>query len=123
MESDLPVCYQLARLSGQQYCWRRLCKYNLSKGDFFVLRWARVRQVIRGSISSEMLICGGMCSILVLPLVAGCVDTIGVCIWRMFYVCCCHAFYIYLEGIGCSDCVGFCGNVCCVAGVVEDSYF
>ena len=32
------------------------------------------------------------------------------CIWRMFvfYVCC-------------SDCVGVCGNVCCVAAVVKDS--
>ena len=27
-----------------------------------------------------------------------------------FYVCC-------------SECVGVCGNVCCVAGVVEDSVF
>ena len=28
----------------------------------------------------------------------------------MFYVCC-------------SDCVGLCGNVCCVAAVVENSVF
>ena len=27
-------------------------------------------------------------------------------------------FYVY-----CSDCVGVCGNVCCVAAVVEDSAF
>ena len=26
---------------------------------------------------------GGVCSILLLPLVAGCLDTIHVCIWRM----------------------------------------
>ena len=45
-----------------------------------------------------------MRSILLLPLVARCLETIDVCIWSMFlfYVCC-------------SDCVGVCGNVCCVA--------
>ena len=30
-----------------------LCKYDLRKGDLFVLSWARVRRVRRGSISSE----------------------------------------------------------------------
>ena len=35
-----------------------LCKYDLRKGDLFVLRWARVRRVMRGSISSELLTCG-----------------------------------------------------------------
>ena len=60
-----------------------LCKYDLRKGDLFVLSWARVR---RGSISSELLVCGGgVHSILLLPLVARClVETIDVCIWRMF---------------------------------------
>ena len=48
-----------------------------------------------------------MRSILLLPLVARCLDTIDVCI---LYVCC-------------SDCVGVCGNVCCVAAVVENSGF
>ena len=33
-----------------------LCKYDLRKGHLFVLGWARVR---RGSISSELLLCGG----------------------------------------------------------------
>ena len=28
--------------------WRRLCKYDLRKGDLFVLSWARVRRVRRG---------------------------------------------------------------------------
>ena len=28
--------------------------------------------------------CGGMCSILLLPLVARCLETIDVCVWRMF---------------------------------------
>ena len=58
------------------------CKYDLRKGDLFVLSWARVR---RGSISSELLVCGGgVRSILLLPLVARCLETIDVCIWRMF---------------------------------------
>ena len=35
-----------------------LCKYDLRKGDLFVLSWARVRRVRRGSISSELLTCG-----------------------------------------------------------------
>ena len=53
-----------------------------------------------------------MRSILLLPLVARCLETIDVCIWRMFvfFVCC-------------SDCVGVCGNVCCVAAVVKNSVF
>ena len=49
--------------------------------------------------------------ILLLPLVDRCLETIDVCIWRMFlYVCC-------------SDSVGICGNVCSVAAVVEDGVF
>ena len=31
-----------------------LCKYDLRKGDLFVLSWARVIRVRRGSISSEL---------------------------------------------------------------------
>ena len=62
-----------------------LCKYDLRKGDLFVLGWARVRRVRRESISSEMIMCGGgVSSILLLPLVARCLETIDVCIWRMF---------------------------------------
>ena len=61
-----------------------LCKYDLRKGDLFVLSWARVRRVSRGSLSSELLVCGGgVRSILLLPLVDRCLETI-VCIWRMF---------------------------------------
>ena len=41
--------------------------------------------VMRGSISSELLLCGGgVRSILLLPLVARCLETIDVCIWRTF---------------------------------------
>ena len=62
-----------------------LCKYDLRKGDLFVLSWARVRRVRRGSLSSELLVCGGgVRSILLLPLVARCLETIDVCIWHMF---------------------------------------
>ena len=50
-----------------------LCKYDLRKGYLFVLSWASVRRVRRGSLSSELLMCdGGVCSILLLPLVARC---------------------------------------------------
>ena len=38
-----------------------LCKYDLRKGDLFVLSWARVRRVRRGSISSELLVCAVFC--------------------------------------------------------------
>ena len=44
-----------------------------------------MRRVRQGSLSSEQLMCGGgVRSILVLPLVARCLETIDVCIWRMF---------------------------------------
>ena len=63
-----------------------LCMYDLRKGDFFILSWARVRGVMRGSIS--LLMCGGVVrSILLLPLVARCLETIDVCIWSMFVLC------------------------------------
>ena len=51
-----------------------LCKYDLRKGDLFVLSWARV----------ALMYGGGVHSILFLPLVAICLETIEVCIWRMF---------------------------------------
>ena len=62
-----------------------LCKYDLSKGDLFVLSWARVRRVMRGKISSELLMCGRCVrSILLLSLVSRCLETIDVCTWHMF---------------------------------------
>ena len=60
-----------------------LCKYDLRKGDLFVLSWARVRRVRRGSLSSELIMCGGGVRS-ILFLVARCLETIDVCIWRMF---------------------------------------
>ena len=61
--------------------WRR--QYDLRKRDLFVLSWARVQRVRRGSLSSELLLCGGVRSILLLPLVARCLETIDVCTWHM----------------------------------------
>ena len=50
----------------------------------FVLSWAMVRRVRRGSLSSELIMCGGgVRNILLLPRVARCLETIDVCIWRM----------------------------------------
>ena len=44
--------------------WRRLCVSRiLRKGNLFVLIWARVRRVRRGSISSELLMCMGSVSV------------------------------------------------------------
>ena len=55
-----------------------------------------MRRVILGSISSELLMCGGgVRSILLLPHVARCMYMAHVC----FYVCC-------------SECVAVSGNVC-----------
>ena len=50
--------------------------------------------------------------ILLLPFVDRRLETIDVCI--MVHIC----FYVW-----CSDCVGVCVNVCCVAAVVKDSVF
>ena len=61
-----------------------MCKYDLRKGELFVLSWAWVRRVRLGSLSSEPLMNGGgVRSILLLLLVARCLETIDVCIWRM----------------------------------------
>ena len=65
-----------------------LCKYDWRKGDLFVLSWARMRRVRRGSRSSELLMCGGgVRSILLLPLVARCLETIHVCNSACLFLC------------------------------------
>ena len=44
-----------------------------------------MQRVRRGSLSSELLVCGGgVRSILLLPLVAKWLETVDVCKWRMF---------------------------------------
>ena len=53
-----------------------------------------------------------MRSILLFLLVARCLETIDVCIWRMF-----------VFNVCCNDCAGVCGNVFCVAAVVKNSVF
>ena len=59
--------------------------YDLMNGDLFVLSYARVRRVRWGRISSELIMCGGGGrSISLLPLMARCLETIDVCIWRKF---------------------------------------
>ena len=55
---------------------------------------------------------GGVHSILLLPLVARCLETIDVCIWCMFVF---MPVVVIVWGV--------CGNVCCVATVVKDSGF
>ena len=58
-----------------------LCKYDLRKGDLFVMSWARVQRVRRGSVSSRLIMCGGgERSILLLPLVARFLEPIDGCI-------------------------------------------
>ena len=53
--------------------------------DFFLTSCARVRRVRRGSVSSDLLMCGASVrSILLLTLVARCLETIDVRIWCMF---------------------------------------
>ena len=72
---------------GYNLAWT-LCKYDLRKGELFVLSWAMVRRLKWASISSNLLMCGGgVRSILILPLVARCIWTIDVCIWHMFVLC------------------------------------
>ena len=64
-----------------------LCKYDLRKGDLFVLSWVRVRRVRRGSLSSELLVCGGgVRSILLLSLVVRCLETIDVCVYIYIHI-------------------------------------
>ena len=44
-----------------------------------------MRRTRRGSISSALLMCGGGVSwILLLPLVARCLETIDICMWHIF---------------------------------------
>ena len=76
-----------------------LCMYDLRKGDLFFLR---VQRVMRGSISSELLMCG-MRSILLLPLVARCLETIDVCIWCGVYKLCLVLSIIYFLLVNVSD--------------------
>ena len=60
-----------------------------------------MRRVMRGSISSELLMYGGgVRSILLLPLVARCLETIDICIWRMFVAMTVWGLWEYLLSSG-----------------------
>ena len=62
-----------------------LCKYDLRKADLFILSWTKVKRVRRGSIYSKLQMCGGgVRIILVLLLVARCLETIDLCICHKF---------------------------------------
>ena len=68
---------------GMDLFWRQLCLSMIICSEL-----GRVRRVRRGSVSSELLMCGGgVSSILLLPLVARCLETIDACIWRMCVLC------------------------------------
>ena len=61
-----------------------LCTYDLRTGDLIVLSWAWVRRVRRGSNFAELRMCGGgVCRILLLPLVDRCLET------KMYVYCAC----------------------------------
>ena len=100
------------------------------EGWFIVLSWARVRRVRRWSISAELPMCGGgVHSILLLPPMVRCLDTIDVCIWRRFAFMSVVVtvwgsvgmFVVYVGGVGvvkyvvclckgCDGCCVFCLN-------------
>ena len=52
------VCYKGEHISDGCELVSTSCKYDFRKSDLFVLNWARVRQVMRQSVSSEPLMCG-----------------------------------------------------------------
>ena len=79
-----------------------LCKYDLRKGDLFVLSWARVRRVRRGSISSELLVCGGGVRSILFSL--GVLKYV-VCLCRGCDGCCVFCLYCEVWSCRCS-CMG-----------------
>ena len=60
-----------------------LCKYDLRKGDLFVLSLGKGATSEAGKYLFRA---ASVRSILLLPLVARCLETIDVCIWRMSVV-------------------------------------
>ena len=61
VEDMVCVVWMLQRGNSGDVCdlVSTFCKYELRKGYLFVLSWARGRRLMRGSISSELLMCGG----------------------------------------------------------------
>ena len=63
--------------------WRRFCVSMICERVIYLLCKGATSEA--GNISSELLMCGGgVRSILLLPLVARCLETIDVCIGSMF---------------------------------------
>ena len=94
--------------------WRRLC-VSMIWGRDICLFWAgQGCDEWGGEVYPQSCQCVvEVCAVFwLLPLAARCLETIDVCILAhvCFYVCC-------------SDCVGVCGNVRCVAAVVKNSEF
>ena len=92
---------------------RLLCKYDLRKGDLFVLCWARVRRVRRGKYLFRAVNVWWRCAQYFAIASCGYMPRDNRCIY-MVHVC----FYVC-----CSDSVGVCGNVCSEAAVVKNSVF
>ena len=61
-----------------------LCKYDLRKGDLFVLNWARLRRVRPENFSTELQCVVEACTLICYCLLPRCLETIHVCIMRMF---------------------------------------
>ena len=62
---------------------------RLEEGRFICSELGKGATSETGSIYSQLLICGGgVHSMLLLPLVVRCLETIDVCIWCMFVFCC-----------------------------------
>ena len=76
------VCYRQRGIVVMDVICRRFCVgMILGRAISFFSDLGRVRRVKRGSISSELQMCGGgVLSIFLLPLVAGWLETIDVCI-------------------------------------------
>ena len=63
------------------------CVCECYNGDIVAMDLFGV-EFVRGSISSELIMCtGGAHSIVLLPRVARCLEIPDVCIWRMFVSC------------------------------------
>ena len=83
-----------------------LCKYDLRKGDLFIQSWARVRLVRRGSISTEMLMCGAGVYFVIASFGNRCLETIDVCVWQMFVF-----ISVVVSGWGLCECL-LCSGCC-----------
>ena len=83
-DKNVVLCMYKEDIMVMNVIWCRLCVSMIWRTDDLFFR-TRVQRVRRGSISSNLLMCGGgVRIILLLPLVDMCLETIDICIWRMF---------------------------------------